>query len=208
MTDYADEKSRSEALDLKFGFAIATIEMEVAARLARDKSAPQETWNHLSPQSFQTPYPELERIIADADPESEVETWADLGAAYGRLGIVLALRRPDARFVGVEIVPERVKEGRRIFARLGLNPETLVCADLEKCPLPEADLYFIYDFGKRAAIDHVLDSLRERARTRAVRVVGRGRGIRDAIEHDHPWLGEIVDPVHTAHYSIYRSAIH
>lgn len=208
MTDYAEEKSRSEALDLKFGFATAEVEAAIQARLTREKDFSQQTWNHLSPQIFQTPYPELERIVAEADPDSEVGTWADLGAAYGRLGIVLALRRPDAQFVGIELVPERVKEGRRIYAKLGLNPETLVCADLEKGGLPEADLFFIYDFGKREAIDAVLDALRERARVRAVRVVGRGRGVRDAIEHGHPWLGEIVDPVHTPHYSIYRSALH
>jgi hypothetical protein len=209
MSDYAEEKNQSEARDLELGFAIAETEAEIQDRLDRAEKTERfdhQTWAHLSPQVFQTPYAELERIVAEADPDESVNAWADLGAAYGRLGIVLAAVRPGARFIGVECVPERVREGRRIYARLHLNPDDLVLGDLRTLPLPEADLYFIYDFGKREAIDSVLLRLRERAKRNSVIVVGRGRGIRDAIEHHHPWLASVTPPIHSAHYSIYRSA--
>jgi hypothetical protein len=207
MGDYAEEKSLAEARDRELGLDTAATEAEIAARLAReDPRRERQTWNHLSPQVFQTPYAELARIVREADPDRRARVWADLGAAYGRLGIVLAEIRPDARFVGMELVPERVREGRRIYLALGLDPESLVAADLRECALPEADLYFIYDFGTRAEIERVLEALRLPARRGPVTVVGRGRGVRDAIERGHPWLADVIPPVHGPHSSIYRSA--
>jgi hypothetical protein len=204
-SDYADEKTKSEALDAELGFRIAGTESKIADRLANaGNPSRQETWNHLSPQVFQTPYAELERIVNAADPEGTIRDWADLGAAYGRLGIVLARLRPHARFIGSEVVPERVYEGRRVYASLGLDPESLVCTDLTLTAPPVAEIYFIYDFGNREAIDAILEILRERARRDTVRIVGRGRGIRDAIERRHPWLS-VIPPFHSAHFSVYRS---
>ena len=205
MSDYSAEKIDSEKRDLELGFRIAAVELEVSARLARGEPANRQTWNHLSPQIFQTPYAEFERIVRAVDPDSKLETFVDLGAAYGRLGIVLAELRPSARFLGIELVPERVAEGRRVYAEIGLDPNALVTGDLARDPLPIADTYFIYDFGKRQEIERVLAELRKIAVNRIVRVVGRGRGIRDIIERENPWLASIVAPIHTAHYSIYRS---
>lgn len=206
MDDYAEEKARADALDRELGFEIAAVELEIRARLAREGNERRQTWNHLSPQIFQTPYAELERIVAAVDPEGRLGSWCDLGAAYGRLGIVLARLRPRARFTGIELVPERVREGRRIYARLGLDPEGLVRADLANFAIPAADLYFIYDFGSRAEIAAALERLRGIAAARAIRVVGRGRGIRDAIEREQPWLAQVIPPLHFAHFSLYRSA--
>jgi hypothetical protein len=206
MSYYAEEKFRSEIRDRELGFTIESVEKEIETRLAREGGSTSQTWNHLSPQVFQTPYDELARIVHEVDPESRLENWADLGAAYGRLGIVLAQLRPRARFTGIELVPERVKEGRRVYASLGLSPESLIEADLAKCAIPAAELYFIYDFGIREEIGRVLIALQAHARVKPIIVIGRGRGIRDAIEHGHPWLASVTKPIHSEHYSIYRSA--
>jgi hypothetical protein len=208
MADYAEEKSLAEARDRALGLDTAATEAEIGARLAREApDRERRTWNHLSPQVFQTPYAELARIVREADPERRARVWADLGAAYGRLGIVLSEIRPDARFIGIELVPERVREGRRVYRALGLDPETLIAADLRGHALPAADLYFIYDFGPRAEIEGVLAALRPHALLRPITVVGRGRGVRDAIERRHPWLAGVIPPVHGPHSSIYRSAV-
>jgi hypothetical protein len=37
-------------------------------------------------------------------------------------------------------------------------------------------------------------------------LVGRGRGVRDAVERSHPWLGAVAEPWHQKNYSIYRSS--
>ncbi|MBS1962097.1 MAG: hypothetical protein JST04_07775 [Bdellovibrionales bacterium] len=207
MTDYAAEKLAAEARDRALGFRIEECEAAVRARIdAEAGGIRRQTWAHLSAQSFQTPYAELERIVADADPEESLDRWIDLGAGYGRLGIVLSELRPRARFLGLELVPERVAEGRRIYASLGIDPETLRQGDLADATIPVADLYFVYDFGTREEIARALDSLREYARRAPIRVVGRGRAVRDQIEREHPWLGAVVSPRHFGHYSIYRSA--
>ncbi len=206
MFDYGDEKRRSETRDLELGFRIAETEAEIRARLATDRGEiNHQTWAHLSPQIFQTPYAELARVVAEVDPNSNIPRWADLGAAYGRLGIVLSELRPAAEFVGIELVAERVREGRRVYAALGLDPENLHCANLAKCDLPDVDLYFIYDFGTRTETAIVLEGIRRRAARKPIVVVGRGRGIRDAIEREHPWLASITPPVHFPHWSVYRS---
>jgi hypothetical protein len=209
MSNYADEKLESEKEDLRLGFEIAGLEIKIRERLAAEnQEAPSssQTWNHLSPQIFQTPYAELERMIAAVDPEATLPRWVDLGAAYGRLGIVLSQVRPNASFLGIELVPERVEEAARVFKCLELPHAEIRCANLTEIDLPEGDLYFIYDFGTRQEIASVLAKLKERARIQPVRVVGRGRLVRDTIEREHPWLSSVVSPVHTEHYSYYRSA--
>lgn len=202
MSSYEDEKRASAEIDRAFGFEIDRVENVIQQRVNLEVH---QTWSHLSAQVFQTPYAELERIIAAADPESRVNTWVDVGAAYGRLGIVLHRTRPNARFIGLEVVPERVIEGRRIFSSLGMDPNLLRCEDVVHSPLPAAEVYFIYDFGRREAIDGVLEKLRTQAAASPITVIGRGRSIRDAIERDQPWLSSVRPPQHFPHFSVYFS---
>ncbi len=204
---YAQEKLEAESLDRRYGFRIDATEDEVRRQkdlLERARGKPQ-TWAHLSPQIFQTPYAELKRMVEDADPSRRAEAWVDLGSAYGRLGIVLSNLRPQARFFGIEIALPRVQEARRVYAGLGIPSAGLVHADLSVFPIPTADIYFIYDFGNRDEIQSVLDRLRDHASQGPIRVAGRGRAVRDAIERNHPWLGEVFPPLHRAHYSVYAT---
>jgi hypothetical protein len=197
---YADRKKESSEIDDELGYEIANCETLIRAR-----ASTQENWARLSPQIFQTPYGELAEIIRKVDPDSTYAEWIDLGAAYGRLGIVLAALRPHARFLGYELEPERVEEGNRIYRLHRVHTAELCAADLATEALPIAPLYFIYDFGTPAAVSRVLESLREIAQRRSICVIGRGRRVRDLIEKENPWLSGIVPPVHEAHFSIYRS---
>lgn len=206
MSDYAKEKKDSEKEDQTFGFQIDSVEAIIRDRLIHAPQIDKVSWSHLSPQIFQTPYAELRRIVLEADPNKTVPSWVDLGAGYGRLGIVLSRLRPSARFTGIEFVPERVEEGRRVYSRLGLNPSSLICADLSTYPVPKACAYFIYDFGTRGEIEITLNALKSIALRFPIIVIGRGRAIRDAVEKNHPWLGSVISPLHFAHHSVYRSA--
>jgi ubiquinone/menaquinone biosynthesis C-methylase UbiE len=133
------------------------------------------------------------------------ETVADLGAGYGRLGFILARHYPDVKFLGLELVPERVREGARALAMFPAPNARLETANLSSFPIPEANIYFIYDFGARQSILKALDDLRRIAKTTEIRVVGRGRRVRDLIEREHPWLGSVHQPIHGPHYSVYRN---
>lgn len=198
---YPEEKADSERLDREYGFAIDKAEARV-----RETQTGGQTWEHLSVQVFQTPYAELARIVEETDPKMELHSWVDLGCAYARLGIVLARLRPETKFIGIEIAGPRVEEARRVYRTLGLDPGSVRLGNVVEEPLPDGEVYFIYDFGHRDEIERTIEKIQTRARRHPVRVVGRGRAVRDAIERNHPWLSTIVPPLHRDHYSIYVSS--
>lgn len=190
-------------LDGLFGFATEDIEAGLAAQEDQDR---RQIWRGLDLQSLQTPYAELVALVERLAP-GPGERWMDLGAGYGRLGLVLGLLRPEVDFLGVELVEARVREGARVLAEWGATGARLVSGDVAHPEqiLPEADLYFLYDFGSKSDVDRVFEKLAHHARRRAIRVVGRGRGIRHWIAQEHPWLGSVHEPEHHGNWSLYRS---
>jgi hypothetical protein len=191
-----------EQADLRLGFEIARVERSLASIEGV------ETWHSKGSAVFQTPYSELAEIL-DLLSLPLGAKLVDLGAAYGRLGVVCSLLRPDLEFQGFEICPERVEESRRIYALHGWDPARMQHADLAAHDFapPEADAYLIYDYGTTAAVEKTLEDLKNLARNRAqgFRVVGRGRRIRDLVERANPWLSKVHDPMHYKNFSIYRA---
>lgn len=202
--DYAGARRHAEEADAWLGLRCAQIE----AALPRDRLAREDRqlWLDLPLPSLQTPYVELRALMARVAPPPG-STVVDLGAGYGRLGFVIARHHPGVAFTGYELVAGRAGEGMRCLAAHGSGAARLEVADLadpEFAPR-DADVYFLYDYGTRAAIAKTLADLRAIARRRPIVVVGRGRASRDAIERGEPWLSTIVPPEHFAHASIYRS---
>jgi hypothetical protein len=72
--------------------------------------------------------------------------------------------------------------------------------------LPEADTFFIYDYGSQTAIEKTLNDLRERSLSQPLTVVGRGGATRSLIEKKHLWLSGVTEPEHFRNFSIYRTA--
>lgn len=175
-----------------------------------EKDLPEEklnqTWQHLDTQIFQTPYTELKEMISHISPISN-SLWIDLGAAYGRLGITLHYLRPEENFLGFEFVESRVNEGNRVFKKLNINRAELKHQDLqdEHFIMPEADVYFIYDYGKKEHIYKTLNQLSEVAKKRSIQLFARGLGVRHYIMNDFPWLWAINTPTHTEHWSLFKS---
>ncbi len=205
--NYEEAKTQSVQIDQQLGFSISEVEQRLLARQADFKINDQQIWSHLSPQVWQTPYSEIREMIDQLDPQ-DGETWLDLGAGYGRMGIVLGMLRPRVKFVGYELVQERANEGQRIFEKLDLANCILKQADIAAADfeLMTAEAYFIYDFGTRKNILAMLERLKEIAKKRNIRVIGRGRDIRQWIGYSHPWLSQVVEPVHFEHWSVYWSA--
>lgn len=165
-----------------------------------------ELWHAQGPSVFQTPYAEFVEVLRELALPKGAHI-VDLGAAYGRLGIVIAALKMDLKFTGLEISTERVNEGRRVYSSLGLDPAQLKVADLadERFKIPEAQAYFVYDFGTREAVQKVLIDLKYlAARGVAFELVGRGRRSRDLIEREHPWLSQVHSARHRGNFSIYR----
>lgn len=167
-----------------------------------------QTWVGLDLDTMQTPYSECLRILQllKIRPYQHV---IDLGAAYGRMGIVIGGLFIKNSFTGYEYVKSRVDEGNRVYQELGLNRCQLVQQDLfsPDFKLPEADVYFIYDYGQVEHIDHTLKQICEIAYKRPVKVVVRGKFTKQIIADGHPWLELKYQGRHEEKFSIYTAYI-
>ncbi len=161
-----------------------------------------QTWVGLHPESIQTPYSELLRMTEKLNLKPGAKV-VDFGAGYGRLGILLHKLHPDVNFHGIEYVPERVAEGKRVYELQGMDPKRISCGDLTAIDFfPEsADHYFVYDFGKVPHIRDLLQKLSRVADSKKFTVTGRGKGIRSLISHEFPWLTSFYDEENFSIYS-------
>lgn len=207
---YASSKIHSDHLDQLLGFNYQPLEQALIAKSKTEPSSDQlrekQRWIGLDIQSMQTPYSEILEMIRVIQPK-ETDHWVDIGAAYGRMGIALALTHPQMRFSGYEIVQERTIEANRIYQKWDFKNASVYAADLAlpTVIIPSADLYFIYDFGSRKDADCVLEKLRMLALENPIQVIARGRGIKNWIMMDYPWLSQMKPPTHFAHWSWFQS---
>ena len=148
-----------------------------------------QTWVGLDLQTLQTPYSECLRILQllKIKPYQHI---IDLGAAYGRMGVVIGGLYIKNSFTGYEYVKARVDEGNRVYKELGFSRSQLITQDLfdKSFELPQADIYFIYDYGQVEHIDHTLKQIEAIAHKRPVKVVVRGKFTKRIIADRHPWL--------------------
>ncbi|WP_413612979.1 SAM-dependent methyltransferase [Bdellovibrio sp. HCB-110] len=203
---YKEAQDHAILVDEWLGLQIQNCEGKVRARSASDTDVAQQNWEHLSPQAFQTPYVEIRNIL-DLLNLSAGKHIVDLGCAYGRMGFVLGAHYPGVHFRGYELEPARVLEAQRILATYSYTNIAIHVADLaaEDFVLPEADVYFIFDYGSENAVKKTLGDLQKIAQKRSIEVVARGRLSRFLIHKEHPWLAEIHAPRHFHHFSIYQS---
>lgn len=208
---YAEAKRHSIAVDEWLGLEIRHTEKKVLEGAQTRDSHPSETWVGLSPQVLQTPYAEIRQILHHLNPHPG-ETIVDLGAAYGRMGFVVARHYPGVHFVGYEVVDSRIRQAKSSAEEV-LAPKQREFFEMKQTDLGSpnfspapAEYYFIYDYGTRRDIRKTVQDLRKRAAQKPISVVGRGRASRDIIERENPWLSQIVEPEHHDHYSIYHSA--
>jgi hypothetical protein len=132
------------------------------------------TWVGLDPQTLNTPYSVLRDICLEL--KLTRERVVDLGSGLGRLGLVLHQLAPAVSFLGQEYVEARVAEANRAYARWGCRRARSERADLlsHSYVLPEAEVYFIYDYGSEEDVRATLRLLQRSALRRVLRIVGRG----------------------------------
>jgi predicted RNA methylase len=179
---------------------------DVEDKIFQSEHSQKEVWRGLDPQSFQTPYAEFEEMFDLFPAEQGPLTWVDLGAGYGRLALCLHQLRPQDQFYGYELVQERVTEANRVLALQGSRFQ-LVQKDLSdpQFVIPEADIYFIYDFGSRRDVEVVLEKLKTIAQRKSICVIARGRGVTNWIYQSHQWLYCNQDPVKSDHWILFKS---
>lgn len=205
--DLAAARHQSSQIDDILGFHCGPIEDKLFnENLDHIFSSKRQLWYGLDLQTMQTPYSEMVAMIKELSPQPG-EKWVDLGAAYGRMGVVLGILKPLVYFVGYEYVPERVSEGNRIFSDWKLPQAKMHKADLSdsRFELEQADVYFLYDFGSKEDVYSILEQLRQRALNKSIKVIARGRAVKGWILADCPWLYDRVAPIHTNYWSCFQS---
>src|SRR5690606_9810842 len=83
---------------------------------------------------------------------------------------------PNSNFIGFEILKEREKEGNRIFKHYHFeNCQIQLCDVLEgNFELPNAEVYFIYDFSEIEDIEKILDQLLAKKENQRFFLIAKG----------------------------------
>jgi hypothetical protein len=147
-----------------------------------------QSWIGLDLNTLQTPYSEIYKILHHLKLRP-YQTVIDLGAAYGRMGVVIGSLFLKNFFIGFEFVKHRVDEGNRIFQKFQMQRSLLKQVDLGDrfFELPEADVYFIYDFGQVDHIQRMLYQIRAISHKRPIKIAVKGKYSNEIIESQHTW---------------------
>lgn len=195
-----DAKKYSGEVDKTLGFKISKVEqmllkkyrayykLEEEGRNKKHFSGTQ-TWIGLSPLTLQTPYNEIAEFLG-LFLNNKPTTVVDLGAGYGRVGIVTNALYPKAKFIGYEILQERIDEARRIFELHGLQNCSMVLENIldPDFEIPEADIYFIYDFSEPKDLLVLMHKLLAKKRDRNFFIIAKGEGLKSLIRSHFPML--------------------
>lgn len=176
----------AKSLDRVLGYKIPKIEVKLLQKYRAydqqndDSSKKQhykgtQTWIGLHPQALQTPYCDIYEALSLVK-DLEIEHVVDIGAGYGRVGVVLSILYPDAKFTGYEIVKQRQLEGNRVFRRLGISNSEIELKNVLSIDfkLPDADIYFIYDFSEQDDILRMLQILSLKSTKKTFYLITRG----------------------------------
>lgn len=201
----------SESIDESLGFSVPKIEKELLIEVGHFKSVSKnkvytsETWIGLEPEMLQTPYWEIlefYKILSQFNPHSFV----DLGAGYSRLGVVLNLLQEDFHYTGYELVQKRVEESIRVFKANNFKNYEISQKDLMKdLNIPDADVYFIYDFSSPKEQVEILNLFSKKMYRDKFFLVARGHGIRSLIQNKYKEFYACHGVIHKDNYSIYSS---
>jgi hypothetical protein len=198
---YVEAKTHAAKADQWLGFEFEKIESQIAQQ--KDSN---EVWRGLPVASLMTPYLELRTLLSLLELQ-RARHLIDLGCAYGRMAHVIGRHYPELQFTGYEIEAARVHEGQKRLAPFSYPNVQLLTQDLSHPDFRpvEADIYFIYDFGHRLAVEKTLHDLKHEATRQHIQVVARGRLTRHLIHQNHPWLFAVHPPKHYLNFSIYSS---
>lgn len=194
----------SSFLDVFLGIDSLKIETELAKVNRRETK----TWVGLDPQTLQTPFSEIFSFLSflkQFNPQQIV----DLGAGYGRVGIIMKMIMEDSQFLGYEFIDSRFDEMCRIFHEYEINNAFLSKKNIMDFDFqfPKADVYFVYDFSDIASIKKMIEKFTELFDSQKLFLVVRGKAMRSLIQNQYRELWALNGAIHTENWSIYSSFV-
>lgn len=165
-----------------------------------------QTWIGLHPQALQTPYNDIFEALS-LIKNLQVDRVVDIGAAYGRIGLVMNALFPLAQFTGYEILRQRQAEGNRIFKRLNLLNCEIVNTNVldDDFVLPKAQVYFIYDFSEMEDISKILDELLTRMNEYSFFLITKGDRVDYLLNRKYKQFTQANGVLDTGQLKIYSS---
>lgn len=189
--DELHHRVHAKNLDLKIGFKSSKIENKLLQKYrAYDQRKDQsnqkshyegtQTWIGLHPQVLQTSYNEIYNAMIELK-DVDIKKIIDIGAGYGRVGIVAKALFPTCHFVGYEILRKRQIEANRVFDLLELENCRVEFQDVlnNSFHIEKADAYFLYDFSESEDICIILDQLKHLSEKNVFYIITKG----DRIDH-------------------------
>lgn len=210
-------RRHSRDLDKILGFKISKIEQKLLKKYrAYDKPEDYsnkkqhyngtQTWIGLHPDVLQTPYSEILQFL-NCFRNTDPKTIVDFGAAYGRMGLVTNALFPNSQFIGYEILDVRANEAQRVFELLDLRNCKMRNENIleDSFEVPDADIYFIYDFSYADDLNIILKKLSKKFETEKFFLVAKGEFVLSLIQSKFPefWVNNEIARHHL--WSIYSS---
>lgn len=209
----------SKEIDRKLDFRLFKIESKLLKKYRafykseddsnRKKHFPScQAWIGLHHYTLQTPYCFIyEAFQYLKSINCDLRFVIDIGAGYGRVGLVVSQAYEDVRFIGYEVVKERVREGNRVFEKFGLSNFILINENVlkQEFSLPLADVYFIYDFGEKDDIYLLLEIISRYTAAKEIFLIANGDYVNELLSGmSLTWKLEH-DLNHNGKMKIYRS---
>lgn len=113
-------------------------------------------YKDLNPIALYTSYEDLANIIQGPWVTG---SWIDLGAGVGLSSLMYAYLFPDRKSIAIESDKARALAGIKVRDSLKLYNCQFINDDLETCPIPEGETYFLY-FPTGMVLDRILSELR------------------------------------------------
>jgi len=212
-------REHSKKIDRLLGIKVAKIEQSLLKKYPpyyktdnsgrKKHNLDTQLWIGLHPQVLQTPYFDIVNFLEQLE-DFKLERFVDLGAGYGRIGVVLGSIFPKASFIGYELLEKRIQEGERSFDRFEISQRCSMAAqDIldTSFTIPQADVYFIYDFSNKDDLRTILNQLCLIGADRDIFLVTKGKWSTTLIQSSYPQFMKGHSPLITERWSIFSNFI-
>ena len=147
-------------------------------RMLESSSLDEASWSQpTSPDGYSSSYRPIKAILK-ASGMKDGDTFVDIGSSYGRVGCTVGVNFPNSRFLGFEIVRERVTEAQRVADFLQLHHVIYYHADVtaDDFTIPEADWFFFFNPLNKEALVRILEKIYHSKGNREIHLIAKYTG--------------------------------